>query len=269
MNHIADFALGKLTPEESLRVLDALERDSVASRRLDLVADIVRASAAYGEEIFESRLVRAGFWNKLGHVLAGRARAALAARWWTRPAFASAGAVVLILAALAGVSHLATSRYYPLTTIERLAMEPTTRGPVEAEYAGACRLVAQGKYPEAIRAFERFIRAYPGDDLRYLAEYSAGAANLLSAHHSIGPFFPSYDVEKVVRGLGHLQRAAENSSNGRITEEAHWLRAKGFLMLAEPAAAIAELKIVMAMNSSKREDAAELLTLLQELEGER
>jgi tetratricopeptide (TPR) repeat protein len=175
----------------------------------------------------------------------------------------------LALAGILGISsRVVTSKYYPLTVIDRVALEPTTRGQVDEEYDRACGLVALGKYTEAIRAFERFIRAYPGDDLRYLAEYSAGATYLLLAHRSIGPFFPSYDVETVIRGLGHLQRAAEASGNRRIVEEAHWLRAKGFLMMDEPAGAVAELRIVESMHGSKKDDATGLLKSLVEIDGD-
>lgn len=268
MNQVTDFALGKLTPQESLRVLDLLDGDAEASRHLDFVSDIVRVGAEYGEEIFESRLAPAGYWGRLWFVTTRWLRSAMTSRWWIRPAFASALSIVLLMGTLEIVSHAVTSRYYQLTTIDRLALEPTTRGQVDAEYDGACRLVAQGRYTDAIRAFERFIRAYPGDDLRYLAQYSAGATYLLSAHRSIGPFFPSYDVETVIRGLGHLQRAADNSGNRRINEEAHWLRAKGFLMMDAPASAIAELRLVVRLNGPKKDDAAELLNALAAIDGE-
>ena len=119
MNQITDFALGKLTPEESLHVLEVIERDTAASRHLDLVSDLVRAGAEYGEELFESRRVPAGYWERAWLVITGRVRAVMISRWWIRPALASALGIVLLVGALEIVSHGVTSKYYPLTTIDR------------------------------------------------------------------------------------------------------------------------------------------------------
>ena len=267
MDQITDFALGKLSPERSLQVLEEMERDPAGSRRLDVVADMVRLGTEHGDEIFQVPAATSVWSERVSRAFRRPVRSGTISYRWARPVLACM--ILLALAAILEISsEFSTSRYYALTTIDRLALEQNTRGQGGPEYAAGCGLVSRGKYTDAIRTFERFLRAYPENDLRYVAEYSLGATYLLAAHRSVGPFFPSYDVMFVVRGLGHLQQAAGGARNRRVVEEAHWLRAKGFLMLSDRADALAELDRVIAMGGPKTEEAKRLSAALAGIEGD-
>ena len=57
---LVDFALGKLSPEESLRVLDAVEADPGLSAQLEEIAVVVRGVDRDGEELFRAGRGTAG-----------------------------------------------------------------------------------------------------------------------------------------------------------------------------------------------------------------
>jgi hypothetical protein len=62
---------------------------------------------------------------------------------------------------------------------------------------------------------------------------------------------------------------AQSSSNGRLLEDAHWLLAKGELMLSDLQSANDELRIVVRMNGSRRDEAADMIETLQTVHNDR
>lgn len=258
LTSLVDFANGRLTPEESLEILDHLEKDSEASKELETIARVLNYVEKRGDEEFA-----AGARATSAHAIGFRNWGGLFNHWkLPSPAFS----LVVILLFLAGVvvaSRLTTSPYYELTSIGPMEFESLERGPGAEDFAVAQRRFAERRYDDAIRVLERFTRALPNSPGVDYAHYCAGAACLVSARQSILTLFPWFDRDRVSRGMEHLEKAIEKSSNLRIVEESRFMRAKGFLMLGRPSEAVEELEKAKIINGAKREEATELIARIR------
>ncbi len=253
---IADLALGKLPPEEALRLLEAVERDPEASKELDIQAELVNLVSTEGKEIFEpARSLRPSFVQKM---------------WSEGPTFrtfprglsvplgALATAAVLWVG-LSVVSSLTRPPYDGLAQIARSDLEFKTRGDMRDELALVPALCSEGRFDDVIRISERFVRAYPASDLAGFAHYSAGLGYLASARRSALGLFPSYEKTRVEKALNHLTWVAGDTTRNPLAEDALWLKAKGFLMVADTEAARTALSRLLAMNGRRREESQELI----------
>lgn len=258
---LIDFAMGKLSAEESLRVIEELERDPAASAELDDVMDIVNFSAIHGEEVFGGEDATVVTQSPIEKVVY-KVREFLQPKRFAYPV----AALVFFLVALVATSSLVTDRYYPLTHIERLDFESRVRGPGVEDFAKAYEAFGEGHYDESIRLLERFIRAYPKSELVDYAHYSAGAIYLVSSKRTFISLFPSFDLDRLNRGMEHLELAIRKSSNPRTVENSHWLQAKGYLMSAQPERAIAELQVIASLNGLKRDEAKRLMSEIREIQ---
>jgi tetratricopeptide (TPR) repeat protein len=263
-NRIVDLALGKLSPEESLKLLEEIETDPDASRELELANTVLNFVHLHGEEVFgpekASMPSKAIQWDAI--LLNGR-------EFFRRKRFAYPAVVALgalaILGVLVTASHFSTSRYYRLTKIDEMEFDTRLRGPGQEDFVLASDYLLNRRYDESIRVLERYIRAFPRSDLLQFAHYSAGAVYLVSAHSSVVSLFPTYDRERVTRGLSHLSYAETGTSSIKLEEEARWLRAKGFLMLDEPDEALAELQRVVLLNGSRKREATDLISEIRRI----
>ena len=257
INSIIDLAKGNLSPEDSLKVLEEVNRNPEASRELDDVSNLMNFVAVEGESVFEepehSAAAKPWRWREL-----------FGSRILASPITAVAAAFVLLVGFVLA-SSLTTSKYYDLTQMDGLEFESRVRGPGQEDFAIAYQHFSEGRYDESIRLLERYIRAFPHSDLVDYAHYSAGAIYLLASHKSFLSLFPSFDPERVMKGLDHLNVAASTASNVRVIDDSHWLRAKGFLMLHRIEDALSELRIVESLNGPKRDQASELIARIREV----
>jgi len=258
---MVDFALGNMSPEESLEVLEYLEQHPDASKDLDLASGLLNFVALHAEDVFEAN-------NE--SVVAKRSVGRNIAEWLegifrSRRLVYSIAVVFLAIVGLVAASWLNTSKYYGLTKMDGLPFESIVRGPGEQDFVIAQQLFSEKRYDESIRQLERFLKAFPRSELADYAHYSAGAVCLVGSQRSVVLLFPSHDPAHVRQGLNHLDIAVHTSSNVRIIEESHWLRAKGFLMLDMPEEAIAELGKVESLDGVRKADAFHLAATIKEI----
>jgi hypothetical protein len=255
---LIDFAKGRLSPEESLRIIDTIEEDRSASEELEAIAKVMTIVDERGDELFGEDPVL----GKAPARIFGHLREHLQHLRLPSPAF-SLAVLFLTLIGLVAASRLTRSPYFELTAIGKLEFESLDRGPGAEDFAVARRRFAEGRYEDAIRVLERFTRALPNSPGVDYAHYFAGAVCLVSSRRSLVTLFPSFNREAVTRGLEHLGKAIDASSNVRILEESYLLRAKGFLMLGNPGDAIGELHKAELLNGPKKEDAAQLILSIE------
>ncbi len=262
---LIDFAMGKLTPEESLSIIEMLEKDPVASRELEVISGILNIAALEGQEAFKK--VESETTSKYPRFLDAIVDFADQLRE-RRIAYPLLGfsSVVLAIVGLVVASRLATGRYYELTQIERPEFEVPVRGQEEVDFGTAQRLYSQGKFDESIHLMERYIRAFPEGDMIDYAHYSAGAMHLLSSQQSFLSLFPSFDRRKILTGMEHLQQAIVTTRNARIAEDALWLRAKGYLMLDSADEAVGELSKIERLNGMRKDSASQLIARIRILQ---
>ena len=259
INTIVDMAQGRLTPEESLQILEGIDRDEATSADLELVVDIINLASESGGNVF-----RAGERTGLS--------------WWRRLALwlsrifendrvlhpvGVVSVVLVVLAMILGANALWTGPYEELTGIDGTAFEWNARGPGEMDIAIAYQLFTKGEYDESVLHLDRFLRSHPNGELVEYMHYSAGVVYLLSARHTIFTLFPSYNRLKVTAGLQHLECAIARTSSPRLAEESRYLRAKGFLMLGQKEAAIAELDSVRTVDGIRAQEASQAIARIQ------
>ena len=258
-NSISDLALGKLSPEECLKILERLEEKPGASRELDVASSLLNFVAQEGKEIFEREEEKAFVRYPLLKRIVWKLEDLFGSE---RLAYPVAAVIVLFgfVAALVAASSLTTSEYYHLTKIETFELGARVRGPGLDDFVMASEAFSKGHYEETKRLLERFIRAFPQSEWVDYAQYSVGGAYLVASKRTFLSLFPSFDHDQVIRGLGHLQAAIQTSTNLRTIESSHWLRAKGYLMLGEAQKALAELRIIVSLKGLKSEQASRLIS---------
>ena len=180
--NVSDLALGHLSPEESLRLLDRIESDGEASAELELHIGLVNLAQSRGEEIFRIRPNRAG---AEGFSPGVRESTPV----WVpsiRPAILLRAAALLLVPVLllVGADRLITDPYAHLARVEKPEFSVLVRAGEREDVNLAYRLLDAGQYDEALRLFERFARAFPGSDIVDYVHYSAGSVYLMTAQNS-------------------------------------------------------------------------------------
>ena len=267
MSSISDLALGILSPEESLKILEEVEKNPQASMELELATDLLNFVALEGKELFERKQATVYARRSAVKSIVWKINDLLGARRFAYP-LAALVVLMILIGGLALTSFLTTSEYYPLTVIQRLDFESRVCGPGLQDFDMAYEAFSRGQYDETVRLLERFIRAFPESELVDYAHYSVGATYLVSSRKSFMTLFPSFEDGSVIRGLENLELAIQKSSNPRTIEDSHWIRAKGYLMLDNPERALAELLIVQSLNGLRKEQASRLILDIKDIQKE-
>lgn len=254
---IDDLVTGKLSPDESLRILDLIEREPDLSRELDMrvaVMDAVvsgRADDARQKQARESGITRT--IKSVREVIASYGTG----RQLAIP-LALIGALLLVGIGVLRSLPLQSAERYALLKVESPEVDVNVRGVGEDDINTAHMLFRDGKHRQAILLLERFTKAYPQSPMTAYAEYSLGAMYLASANRRVLGVLQWFDRSTVEAGLEHLAASLDCSRSPRIIEESHWLRAKGLLMLNDEVRARQELAVVAAQHGVRESDVRRL-----------
>jgi len=239
------FAKGKLSPDESQQVLAALEADRQLSQQLEEVLLMIRGAEA-------AREVREGDGESGGTV--------------REPAFryilGIAAVLVLTFIAVTSVSELGKNRYHDLARLNSTTFAARFRGDDGDQIELARTMFLNGEHDAAIGELERILRIRPAGESMAAVQVMLGEMLLATAERSIVGLFPAYDRNRVTRAL-ELLDAAVQSGDLRLAGEAHWLRMKGFLMLADRDAAIREGTEIAKSGGHRAEAALECLNRIE------
>ena len=258
---IIDFAHGRLTPEESVDLLAKIESDPQASERLNLVVDIMNGAIDPESPLFEVRPDERGSAVR-------RALRSCVESIRTHPVLApvgSLGALATALAILVMANVFTANRLEELTGIDRTAFTWNARGSDNSDLAGAYLFFTNGEYGKSLALLDRYLREFPEGDLAPYVHYTAGAVELLSSRRSFLTIIQTRNASQVKDGLDQLSLAIAQASTQRLKEEARFLRAKGFLMLGNPRAAIAELDSLRALGGPRKEEAMQMIERIHAL----
>jgi tetratricopeptide (TPR) repeat protein len=258
---IIDFAYGRLSPSESLEVLDSIERDPRASKELDLVVDLMNEAADPDSAVFALPVsVRRPFLTRWIRSF----DEAIRNHPFLYPASAF-GSLVVALSIVIGINLMSSSRLDELTGIDRTAFTWNARGTDNSDIAGAYVCFTNGEYEKSLSLLDRYLRLEPRGELAPYVHYTAGAVCLISSRRNYFSLFQTHDADRVSNALQHLSRAIDETSNRRLLEESRFLRAKGYLMLDRPARAIAELDTVRSLNGPRSEEAMQMIERIHAL----
>jgi hypothetical protein len=256
---LVDFARGKLSPEDSLKVLDEIESSKEHSSELEAVIDVMNVSDEQGEVLYRRDACAPERDGKAETFL----QRLLPQKGRLSPAFAVVGAFVVILGVLVGI-RISTNDYYALAETEELRIESVVRGPGAEDFEVARQRIERNDLEGAIRVLERYTRAFPEGIGTDYAHYCVGALYLKLARRTIFPLIPRFDTDDVNLALAHLAAAAQETQNAVLAEDAYLLRAKGFIMINKPDAALNELSEALRFNGPRKSEIRFLIQALAE-----
>jgi hypothetical protein len=258
---IVDFAHGRLTPEESLGLLESIEKDPRASKGLDLVVDLMNEASDPQSDMF----MAPAFHQKPFLVRTFRA---FIGSFRSHPLLYPAGAIGCAVAALViviSMNMLSANKLDELTGIDRTAFTWNARGTDNSDIAGAYLCFTNGDYAKSLTLLDRYLRLEPHGDLAPYVHYTAGAVCLIASRQSYFTLFQTHNRVRVAEALQHLSLAIGQTSNRRLLEESRLLRAKGYLMLHRPDEAIADLDTVRSLNGPRSEEAMQMIERINAL----
>lgn len=257
---LVQFASGRLTPEQSLKVLDRVEGDSRASIMLEKTIELL--DIASEPEKNEGSSMRRGSRHGFRGV---REYAVTLARWAGRPRarvlLTGAGVVVIIAAVLLS----------PLPMLGRVASAaiPTdeevnvvVRGAEKGEVDLGAHLMAAHRFEDAARVLDWYISAFPKSDDLARANFLSGLTHLRLARKSFLGFFAGINREEVRRADAHFLNTVMLSGQSDLSVEATWYLARAQVLLGEEGNPGQYLELVMKNNGAHRDEAARLQEML-------
>jgi hypothetical protein len=233
------FARGRLSREDSMRILEAIERDQTLSKELEEILLLMRAADDEPSERHDEQKTLF-FEPALKYVLR------------------IAAVLVLGVLSLAALSEVTKAKHHDLARVEDINFNSQWRGMSNEDVDIGRTLFLAGEHDAAIVHLERIARAIPPDESACVVHWMIGAMLLETAEGSTVGLFPSYDSARVRRALDHLG-IAFHSSNSRLIEDTQLLRMKAFLMLEFPQEAVHEGESYLKTESVERSAVIDLL----------
>ena len=256
---LSDYVLGMLSPEESLRVLDELERDPEASRMVDDYASLLAYAEGEGRAVFEGRLNGSPAAKPRG---TGRIAGIAAGSRWVFTAAAVFALAVFVGQLVRGKSILwgDEAEYAALSSVD---FKVSIRAEADDDLMVAMSLFHEGDYERSIRVLDRLMRSVPAYPFPDFVNYSLGVVHLAVAETRLGNSIRIYDRSHVTQALESLRRAAMLTASRRMAEEAHWLTAKGHLMMGDRSTGLLELEKVIDYGGKRGGEARRLKILIE------
>lgn len=122
-------------------------------------------------------------------------------------------------------------------------------------------------YETAIGYFREDVIKHSIDSSIYYAHYLLGISYLKSSENNILGTFTSYDHIRTGEGIQNLLLALKENpagENSRLSKDAHYYIAKGYLAIDEIDLAIEHLQIVIDMRGSYYSDAVKIIASIEE-----
>src|SRR5512140_971921 len=156
IDRIIDFAAGRLSREEALALFDQIERDEQASKDLEMITATMDLLDKEGDSLSAQRVARPPAVSSQIRALIS----SLFAKFRAHPVLSGVAGFTFVFAALM-IMIPPSSPYGTLASLHDVDFGATVRGVESEDFEAACGLYREGKYEEAIKLFERYIRAFP------------------------------------------------------------------------------------------------------------
>ena len=245
---LVEFALGKLSPEESRRILDAVDKDP------DLSADLEHILLMLNEGEREGLLQR----QKYGH--GGESGTRL--REWSRfarHAIRTAAVLCMILGAGLIIREVSKPPFCEIATVGDPDLEFRSRGGSEDILAAARGLLLDGTPDDALHLTGWYLAVYPEGSARAEAHLLRATAFLLEAKKTRVGIVVTFDSGLVEQAWRELQLAKTDGWSPGIAEHILWFESKALLMKGHAHEARLRLQQVVALGGVRSRSAAALL----------
>lgn len=262
---LADLALGKLPPEEALRLFEEAERNPRVLENLDLHIALADLAASEKGGVFQERGRRekSKVWNGLRDI------------WGHRTGIAEPRLVyafgLLCFAVLVSTVLIwrgfQVEPYHLLASVSESEVEFRTRSLVGKDLAPAVTLFSSERFEEGVQYLERYLQEHPGSELSAYLHYSAGLGCLIAAKSTLLGLYVNYDTLLVRRSFNHFTLALSDSSGYGLEDEARFYRAKASLILGDVNWARRDLQRVVSGCGTLSDGARSLLKGVSAVQG--
>lgn len=245
---LVEFALGKLSPEESLRILDAVGKDP------ELSGDLEHILLMLNEGEREGLLQHQNYGN------GGESGPRL--REWSRfgrQAIRTAAVLCMIVGAGSITREISKPPHCAIATVGDSDLEFRTRSGSEDVLSAARGLLLDGTPDDALRLTEWYLAVYPEGSARSEAHLLRATAFLIEAKRTRVGVFVSFDSGLVEQAWSELQKAKTDGSSAGIAEHIVWFEAKALLMKENLPEARSRLQRVVALGGVRSRKAADML----------
>jgi hypothetical protein len=248
---LVEFALGRLSPAESLRILDRVSADDELSADLDLVLLMLNE----GE--------REGLLHRRTYGPSGD-RGSRLREWSTFSLTVLRTAAMLFMVLGVGLilREVTKPDYADLAAVGSSDLDFRMRGRAEDVLGLARAMVMKGEYDDGLRMAEWYLSVYPDGNERSEAHVLKGALLLVQARKSKVGVFLSFDASLVDAAWTELQSARLARDFVRTREHVAWFEAKALLMKGNVQQARALFESVALMGGVRNDDAKRLLLTL-------
>ena len=262
VSRLVEFASGRLTPEEGLKLLVEIEEDPRSSMLLEKTIELLNIA---GEADWQRAVPQVPTGRRgLRYV---REKAADVVHWTrssrTRLALIGFGLLVavaaVVISPLPGQERLA-SRILP--TDEEVNM--VVRGEEKGEVDLAAHLMASQRFADAARVLEWYLSAFPNANDIAEADFLAGLAHLRMSRRVIIGIFAGIDRDEARRAEAHLMSALVLAQTHELSAEASWYLARTEILLRDGENARHYLHLVI---KERGVHSAEAILLEQDLAG--
>jgi hypothetical protein len=239
------FASGRLSGEDSLRVLSSIEKDPRLSAELEEILLLMRATEEKGTDAHRDGRRKFSSEPYISYTLR------------------IAAVVIVGFLSVVAASEVTKDRYCDIANVNTADLSLTWRGDSDPEIESARVQFIRGDREASLKSLEQFVRYHPADESASVVHYLIGAILLESSRRDLLGLFPGYDTARVHQALVHLAEATR-SGNPRLVEEAHVLRIKALLMLRRPEEAVRDGKDYLNRDPAEQKRVQLLLGEIQD-----
>lgn len=252
---ITDLVLGKLSPEEALKVLEEVESSPEASREMELAVEVLNFARGEGQGEFARQegvaergaIVRDGWSGVVSN--------------WLRPPRLVYGVAVAVTLAVAGIGtryFLAKGVIIPEAETEWIEWA-TVRFSETSSLLSAQDAFQRGDPETAYDELTRYIRVHPEDPLKGEVRYNAALLCFDLGRDDLAGFPVGYDTLWISRGIGLLDELLADPTSAPLHEGAQLLRARGLIAVGRSVEAEPDLRAVSEARGRRAEEARKLL----------
>lgn len=249
-----EFAMGRLSHEESIRFLDDVERNPELSASLDMICHLLREPGVFAEQPEGTPAVRAS---------TRRTRSGRVTEQSLVYAVRLAASVLVVLGGLWLWSVLAAPAWIAWARVDSTDLDIGIRGAGSGELAAAEALLQREEYQAALDLLRWVAKVATDRNSVVRAKVLQGWVHLLLADQRWAGLHVRTDKVQVNRGLAVLHDALGTDGDGDLRATALWLTAKGYLLQENVAGACEVLRGDEVLQSRYGDRARMLSRLLQ------
>lgn len=248
---LVEFALGRLSPEESLRILERVSSDPELSAHLDLVLLMLKEGEREGSLNCQTYGERGVQGSRL--------------REWSRfslTVLRTAAMFCVLLGVGLVVREVNKPRYFDIAAVGPSDLDFRMRGGSGEILSLARGLQQKGEYEDVLRTVDWYLAVASDGSERSEAHLLKATTLLLKARRDHLGLLMTFDRQLVDEAVSELRQARATDEADRTREHVAWFEAKTLLMKGDVEGAHSRFQDVASMGGVRSADAKRILMIL-------